>query len=168
MISPETAPEPRPPVQPTPFLEEEPDLGPLPDYVVDPEQPRRAAPVAVPDPTPAPTMQEPEIYEPPPPEPEDPLAGLGLKPVTEFPTLESHPDREATHPRRRSAAHQDVKAERRSEGEPGDEPEEVGWMQGLSNRLSAYSLDTEDDAPEPAKIEVEQPDEPGPDDPART
>jgi hypothetical protein len=31
----------------------------------------------------------------------------------------------------------------RSLGEPGDEGEEIGWMQGLSSRLSAYSLDSD-------------------------
>jgi hypothetical protein len=29
--------------------------------------------------------------------------------------------------------------------EPGDEVEEVDWMQGLSSRLSAYSLAGDDD-----------------------
>jgi hypothetical protein len=35
---------------------------------------------------------------------------------------------------------------KRSSHDPGDENDETGWMQGLSNRLSAYSLSEEDDA----------------------
>jgi hypothetical protein len=31
----------------------------------------------------------------------------------------------------------------RSADDPGDEPEDTGWMQGLSTRLSAYSLSEE-------------------------
>jgi hypothetical protein len=54
--------------------------------------------------------------------------------------------------------------ERPSENEPGDEAEEIGWMQGLSNRLSAYSLDAEPSASESstadddAEAEAEQDD----------
>jgi hypothetical protein len=134
---------PEPVVVPPEPEPEEPDLGPLPDYILDPDRPRPLEPV------PAPTLQQPEIYDPPAPEPEDPLAGLGLKPVTEFPTVESSPERSAPAGRRRlGAAPRSGKVERPSENEPGDEAEEIGWMQGLSNRLSAYSLDAEPSASE--------------------
>jgi acetyl-CoA synthetase/medium-chain acyl-CoA synthetase len=141
IVPPSSTPEPVVvPPEPEP---EEPDLGPLPDYILDPDRPRPLEPV------PAPTLQQPEIYEPPAPEPEDPLAGLGLKPVTEFPTVESSPERSAPAGRRRlGAAPRSGKVERPSENEPGDEAEEIGWMQGLSNRLSAYSLDAEPSASE--------------------
>ena len=33
----------------------------------------------------------------------------------------------------------------RSAPEPGEESQDVGWMEGLSSRLSAYSLDGDDE-----------------------
>jgi len=162
IVTPSAAPEATPvaPAEP----EEEPDLGPLPDFVVDPDHPRtlEAVPTA--------SAQQPEVYDPPPPDAEDPLAGLGLKPVTEFPKVESPAERSAPPGRRRPGGPlRDTKPDRRSEGEPGDEAEEIGWMQGLSNRLSAYSLDAE---PQPAESTDEpgdeHEDEPGPGGPERT
>jgi hypothetical protein len=92
------------------------------------------------------------VYTPPPPEREDPLAGLGLKPVTEFPQVESNPGRESPPGRRRHASGMVPGSTRSPEDvDPGDEGEEVGWMQGLSNRLSAYSLDADPETPEPAQ-----------------
>ncbi len=106
-------------------------------------------------------MQQPEIYDPPPPEAEDPLAGLGLKPVTEFPKVESTAERSAPPGRRRPGGPlRDTKPERPSEGEPGDEGEEIGWMQGLSNRLSAYSLDAEPEAPDSPAADEDEPEDP--------
>jgi hypothetical protein len=143
IVPPSSAPEPfvEPPAAPAP-LEEEPELGPLPDYVVDPDRPRPLEPVA---PTAsAPSTLEPEVYDPPPSEPENPLAGLGLKPVTEFPNVEQGTERSAPPGRRRPGGPlRSTNVDKPSEGEPGDEGEEIGWMQGLSNRLSAYSLDAE-------------------------
>ena len=47
----------------------------------------------------------------------------------------------------------------RSLGEPGDEAEEIGWMQGLSSRLSAYSLDSDpSEAGEPADDDADDSD----------
>jgi hypothetical protein len=86
------------------------------------------------------------------PEPETPLAGLGIRPITEFPRRETPPGEEPPARRRRTRVEQ-TPDRSRSLGDPGDEPEEVGWMQGLSSRLSAYSLGGElepaaDDEPE--------------------
>ena len=141
---------PVPPTEP----QDEPELGPLPDFVVDPDHPRTLEPVPT-------ASVEPEIYEPPPPEAEDPLAGLGLKPVTEFPKVESAGERSAPPGRRRPGGPlRDTKPDRPSEGEPGDEAEEIGWMQGLSNRLSAYSLDAEPEAPDSPSADEHEPEDP--------
>ena len=50
---------------------------------------------------------------------------------------------------------------RSREAEPGDESEEVSWMEGLSNRLSAYSLAGEEASPrsEPNDDESDDADE---------
>ena len=130
--------------QPEPEPDEEPDLGPLPEYVIDPE---RATPLEpVPSPPPARSPSRGRTFAPS--EPEDPLAGLGIKPRTEFPQADTGGQRE-TGERKRSSSPAAKPDTQRSLGEPGDEGEEVGWMQGLSSRLSAYSLDT--DPPEPGE-----------------
>jgi acetyl-CoA synthetase/medium-chain acyl-CoA synthetase len=160
VVDPADAPEPvappPPPARPL-ELEPEPDLGPLPDYVVDPERTTPLTPV----PTARHEPQEPEVYTPP--EREDPLAGLGLKPVTEFPEVESTPGRETPPGRRRHASGPVAPDSKRSldDVDPGDESEEVGWMQGLSNRLSAYSLET--GGPEAQPEQPEQPEAKGED-----
>lgn len=158
VVDPEQAPEPAVVPQPEPEPDEEPGLGPLPDYIVDPERP----PVL--EEVPAPTMRQPDPEPPAPPEPESPLAGLGLKPVTEFPRRESSAQRDTLPGGRRSTVGPDGRDDRdRSLGDPGDEPEEVGWMQGLSSRLSAYSLDTDSDPPEPEEAEEASENEGAPD-----
>ena len=125
-----------------PEAEEEEDLGPLPEYVVDPERPTPLETV----PAPPPVADVPAPAPPPPAEADDdPRAGLGITPVTEFPEVDTSAKREASGRRRltQPASKPDTQ---RSLGEPGDEGDEIGWMQGLSSRLSAYSLDTEPDA----------------------
>jgi hypothetical protein len=124
------------PPAPEPEPEEE-DLGPLPDYVVDPDRPTPLAPVPEP-PSPEPAFEAPAAAQ-----PESPLAGLGLKPVTEFPKRESSSEDDGPGGKRRSSRYADPRTREPSEGDPGDEAEEVGWMQGLSSRLSAYSLGAE-------------------------
>jgi hypothetical protein len=77
-------------------------------------------------------------------------AGIYFPPTTAFPIPrdDDGPAREKRAPRRRPAA--DVNKSKRSSApaEPGDEGAEAGWMAGLSNRLSAYSLADEDAEPE--------------------
>ena len=133
----EPSPEPAPVAfQAEPEPEEE-DLGPLPEYVIDPERPTPLEPV----PAPPPVAEAPAPAPPPAETDDDPRAGLGINPVTEFPQVDAA-KREASGRRRLSqpAAKPDTQ---RSLGEPGDDGEEIGWMQGLSSRLSAYSLDAE-------------------------
>jgi hypothetical protein len=125
--------------------------------VVDPDRPTPLeevpppSPVAeVPTPTPAPSGPA-ETDD-------DPRAGLGITPVTEFPQVDAGAKREASGRRRLSqpAAKPDTQ---RSLGEPGDEGEEIGWMQGLSSRLSAYSLDSDpSEAGEPADEDADDSD----------
>jgi hypothetical protein len=69
--------------------------------------------------------------------------------VTDFPSANdpSEPPK-LRRPSRRAAPASKAKPTREhSTGEPGDEPEEDTWMQGLSTRLSAYSLGEEDGTP---------------------
>jgi acetyl-CoA synthetase/medium-chain acyl-CoA synthetase len=158
VVDPEHVSDPALVLQHEPEPDEEPELGPLPDFVVDPERPE---PVL--EPVPAPTMRQPDPEPEPPapaPEPESPLAGLGLKPVTEFPRRESSPQRDTPPGSRRSGVGPDGRDDRdRSLGDPGDEPEEIGWMQGLSSRLSAYSLGSDEETPEANDDEVDEIDE---------
>jgi acetyl-CoA synthetase/medium-chain acyl-CoA synthetase len=142
-----------PPVAPLGLApdEDEEDLGPLPDFVIDPDDPDAAKRIAPP---------------PPPPEPEPILAPRAKSPVEEppaspalnFPSSAafSIPRRESNDsdptggrvPRPRLQAEPGSK---RPAGpvEPGDESTEVGWMDGLSNRLNAYGF-SEDEQDEPA------------------
>ena len=140
-----------PPVpKPEPEPEPEPDLGPLPDYIVDPSRPPEPTSTAPPDRksrgTPTPFLEvAPGAGSPPAP------ADLSFPPVTSFPAAREDTDpqnerkREATRTSRPRPKPAPGKPKRgRSTGEPGDEAEEVGWMEGLSNRLSAYSLAEEE------------------------
>ncbi|HJS49118.1 MAG TPA: AMP-binding protein, partial [Gaiellaceae bacterium] len=153
IIPPGTSPDPPPPV---PALglepEDEEDLGPLPDYVVDPSRP------------PEPPPREPEPVEPPP-MPTPPVeaagnpdagnsSGLNFPPAASFPDLRSEDgepgfgrDAQRTPRGRPAAGSAGSKRVRSREAEPGDESPEVGWMLGLSNRLSAYSLGDEEASP---------------------
>jgi medium-chain acyl-CoA synthetase len=144
----DSAPPPAPHVEPDP--EEEEDLGPLPDYVIDPSKPRPVRPVP---PPPAPEPRP--ILEARAPEPVDETtpsqaAGLYFPPVTAFPTPRGDRDEEARESRRSARPRPSAepgKSKRSTEpAEPGDEAIEAGWMDGLSNRLSAYSL-SEDETP---------------------
>jgi acetyl-CoA synthetase/medium-chain acyl-CoA synthetase len=135
---------------PQPEPEEEVDLGPLPDYVIDPNIPQEAR-----RPTPLPPAPEPKpILEPRRTEPvEEPARAAGLN----FPSASSIPiprpnsdgsgTRERRAPRQRPAADTSSSKHSTRPAEPGDEGAEVSWMQGLSNRLSAYSLSEDDDLP---------------------
>jgi hypothetical protein len=159
IIPPGTTPDPPPRPAPEPQPEAEEDLGPLPDYIVDPNRP------------PNPTLPEPEWAAPLPSEPAVPApkppvdaaekpdagnsSGLNFPPATSFPTLRSEEDGETEFgrdanrtPRGRPAAGSGrPKRPRSREAEPGDESDEVSWMAGLSNRLSAYSLAGEETSP---------------------
>jgi len=147
--SPDAAPAVAPAARVEPEPEEEEDLGPLPDFVIDPSNPRPAPP-----PPPAPEPQP--VFEARPVErkaEETPseAAGVYFPPVTAFPTPRTDPDDEEPRESRRTARPRpsaDVGKSKRSTepAEPGDEAGEVGWMAGLSNRLSAYSL-SEDETP---------------------
>ena len=107
--------------------------------MIDPERPTPLEAV----PAPPPVAEAPAPAAPPAAETDDdPRAGLGITPVTEFPQLDTGAKREASGRRRLSQAAPKPDTQR-SLGEPGDEGDEIGWMQGLSSRLSAYSLDTE-------------------------
>ena len=138
-----------------PEPEEDEELGPLPEYVVDPDRPTPLEAVPPPSPVaevPTPAPSSPVETD------DDPRAGLGITPVTEFPQVDAGAKREASVRRRLSqpAAKPDTQ---RSLGEPGDEGEEIGWMQGLSSRLSAYSLDSDpSEAAEPADDDVDDSD----------
>jgi acetyl-CoA synthetase/medium-chain acyl-CoA synthetase len=119
---PAAPPEPATPtIDPKSILVEPPPPGPLPDYIVVPETDRQT---------------EPETDAP-------DLAALGLPPVTI--NLERRDAPAPPAPKRPRAPSTPKKEDKRgksrqSDGEPGDEVEEVGWMEGLSTRLSAYSL----------------------------
>ncbi|HEU0246610.1 MAG TPA: AMP-binding protein [Gaiellaceae bacterium] len=152
IIPPGTTPDPPPP-PPAAEPEDEDDLGPLPDYVVDPSQsadPKLPEPEwTAPLPAPKPLVEaagKPDT---------DAATGLQFPSATSFPTPRSGEDGETEFgrdahksPRGRPAAGPGrSKRVRSREAEPGDESEEVSWMEGLSNRLSAYSLAGEEASP---------------------
>jgi hypothetical protein len=150
VVPPGATPDPHaPPLAPEP--EPEPDLGPLPDYVVDPNRPPEAMPPA-PERHPPPATSEPYFEVPSEPEPPASSSGLYFPPLTSFPAPRDEPDHDPEHKRdapkapRRRPAPDPGKSKRGKSGaaEPGDEAEEISWMEGLSNRLSAYSLAEED------------------------
>lgn len=148
---------PAPPAESALEAEEEEDLGPLPDFVIDPDLPPELRPEPPPKPvpvTPPPpaALQVPTSAKPEPTMSNASAAGIYFPPTTAFPIPrddnDDGPAREKRAPRRRPAA--DVNKSKRSSApaEPGDEGAEAGWMAGLSNRLSAYSLADEDAEPE--------------------
>ena len=149
VVPPEASPDSHAP-PPAPEPEPEPDLGPLPDYIVDPNRPQEPTPPA-PERTPA-AASKPFLEVSGEPEPETSSSGLYFPPVTAFPAPRDDPDddqerkRDAPKAPRRRPAPDPGKSKRGKSGaaEPGDEAEEVSWMEGLSNRLSAYSLAEED------------------------
>ena len=160
-----------PPTDPEP---EEEDLGPLPDYVIDPHAPRSAEPRVRPaepqDREPAtptfglaPSFGTPRAEPPSEPDPSS-STGLNFPAVASFQIPTNGPRSESdkperTTPRRRGAGPA-KSAKSRSQEEPGDEGVEAGWMEGLSNRLSAYSLAEEQEG----ATDAERVDEPNPDD----
>ena len=169
----EPSPEPEPPAEPEPtaasILDPEPDPGPLPDYIVDPEKPseRPVQPAPATEP-PSDTRSTPPSFiiepEPSAESPEPSLANLGLPPLTEFPGVNRERAPESgtrEEPERLPSAQSRPEPTKkrgrrgRSNGEPGDEPEAVDWMDGLSSRLSAYSLAQEDAAPDAEQDEAE-------------
>jgi acyl-coenzyme A synthetase/AMP-(fatty) acid ligase len=168
VVEPGTTPAEVPPPQPSALEpEEEEDLGPLPDYVIDPTLPpelRPAPPPPVP-PEPSPTPPQPPLRVPTSAKPDPTMsnaaaAGLYFPPVTAFPTPRDDEDepRPAKRPARRRPPTEAGKPKKSEAAEPGDEGHEVSWMAGLSNRLSAYSLN-EDEPATPAEHD-DAPDEP--------
>jgi len=155
VVDPKTTPTPvakAPP--PLSALEPEPDPGPLPDYVVDPERPREQI-QKKPLPRPAPLLGV-DAETSADPDPAVPsIVGLGLPPLAAFPTLvkdkaqdEEQDSERAPRPRRPRPAPAPPSSRKgrreRSAEDPGDEPEAVSWMDGLSSRLRAYSLADEE------------------------
>jgi acyl-coenzyme A synthetase/AMP-(fatty) acid ligase len=154
VVEPGSTPEPDPVVEqaPPPEPEEEVDLGPLPDYVIDPSLPPelRPAPPPRPEPDPpAPSLQVPTSLRPEPTKSNAEAAGLYFPPVTAFPIPrdDDGSPREAKKTSRRRPPTDAGKPKKSDVAEPGDEANEVSWMAGLSNRLSAYSLNEDEAAP---------------------
>ncbi|MFO7571559.1 MAG: AMP-binding protein [Gaiellaceae bacterium] len=130
----EVTPEPEPETEPEPE-----DLGPLPEYIVDPT--RRLEVVSetpAPETTPAPEPVVDSTLE------GHPLAGLARPQVSIPIPDDTEPAKKAgrrTHRRARPTPEPDSRRKRgRSTGEPGDEGLETGWMQRLSSRLDAYGI----------------------------
>jgi hypothetical protein len=153
VVEPDSTPAPAPaPVASAPVPEEEEeDLGPLPDFVIDPSLPPELRPAPPPKPVPVePTATAPPLKVPTSEKPEPTMsnaAGLYFPPTTAFPIPrdDDDPPRGAKRPPRPRPAAEPGKSKRSTEpAEPGDEANEVSWMAGLSNRLSAYSLSDED------------------------
>ena len=144
--------EPAPPPAPVESLfepEEEEDLGPLPDYVIDPANPQAPRPAPPPPAPPKPVFEAPRAKGKSEESPSE-AAGLYFPPVTAFPTPRADRDDDDSRdtrraPRPRPQAEPNTSKRSTEPAEPGDEGGEVGWMEGLSNRLSAYSL-SEDEA----------------------
>ena len=159
---------PAPPAESVLEAEEEEDLGPLPDFVIDPDLPPELRPEPPPNPvpvTPPPpaALQVPTSEKPEPTMSNASAAGIYFPPTTAFPIRrdddgDDGPVREKRAPRHRPAA--DLNEPKRSSepAEPGDEAAEAGWMAGLSNRLSAYSLADEGAEPE-GEPDAGEPDE---------
>ena len=124
--------------------EEEKDLGPLPDYVIDPNDPEAAVRKHVPPPPPEPVP----ILAPRPVEPEEPpvTPALNFPSAAAFTLPRADRDDDSHEPRipRLRPPVEPGKPKRSSNAaEPGDDGAEVSWMEGLSNRLSAYNLSDE-------------------------
>jgi acyl-coenzyme A synthetase/AMP-(fatty) acid ligase len=143
---------PSPPPSPTPSAleEEEEDLGPLPEYIVDPS--RRLEPVATVQPDPSPPASDPDAPQAPS-FPSVPVLDLGGIAGTRRDSEGAPPSHASSRPR--PASPPAAPKRRGSAAEPGDEAEETSWMKGLSSRLSAYSLEEEDqERVEPANEEA--------------
>jgi acyl-coenzyme A synthetase/AMP-(fatty) acid ligase len=125
------------------------DLGPLPEYIVDPDRRLEVvseAPAADASPPPAPApITSTEALAGSPLE-DHPLAGLA-RPQVSIPIPdddETPKSRPRSKGRARSAPTPEPRRKRgRSEGDPGDEGLETGWMQRLSSRLDAYGMSEE-------------------------
>jgi hypothetical protein len=150
-------------------LNPEPPRGPLPDFIVDPEEnpPENAEP-STPEVMPKLRLSAPEPPAAEPVSDAPSIENLALPPLTEYPSLPSldlgaasqadpaddETDADAEEPTerkarrgRRQAPEPSKRGKRdRSSGEPGDD-ETMDWA-GLSSRLSAYSLSSENLAPE--------------------
>jgi acyl-coenzyme A synthetase/AMP-(fatty) acid ligase len=130
--------------------EEEEDLGPLPDYVIDPTNPQVARPAPPPPaPEPKPVFEAPRAETKAGESPSE-AAGLYFPPVTAFPIPRADREDDDTResrraPRPRPPAELKKSKHSTEPAEPGDEGDEVSWMDGLSNRLSAYSLSEDDE-----------------------
>jgi len=158
-------PEPEAFVVPEPEPVYEPEPEPLreaePEPVHEPEPVVAAVPFAAPEPPPGQETDElPDFIVVPGRErpPEDTTSspdpsGLGFPPVTELILERDDNDRPAQRESERRPAEDDERRSGkdrrgRSSHEPGDDGEETGWMQGLSNRLSAYSLSEDASTPD--------------------
>jgi acetyl-CoA synthetase len=168
VVEPDSTPAP-PPVVETgthPDPEEEEDLGPLPDYVIDPSVPpelRPSRPAPPPPPVSAPELAlKPTVEDTPDPTKSADTVSTELN----FPSVtalsisrddDGAGDRKDRPPSSRRPGGADLGKAKRSStpAEPGDEMGEVSWMAGLSNRLSAYSLNEgEADADESSEDEA--------------
>ena len=128
--------------------------------MIDPSNPNAVRP----EPTPPPPEPQP-IFEAPravkePEETPSQTAGLYFPPTTAFPSPRvEREDDEARFgrraPRPRPSAEQKKSKRSTEPAEPGDEPIEASWMEGLSNRLSAYSL-SEDEQSSAADAEDDE------------
>jgi hypothetical protein len=160
VVEPGGAPEapPPPPVESALDPEEEEDLGPLPDFVIDPSLPPELRPAPPPPrpasvtPPPVPSLRVPTSAKPEATTSNASLAGIYFPPTTAFPVRRDD-DEAPTQRRQPSRPRPNAEPENNEAGkkkrstepaEPGDETTEVGWMAGLSGRLSAYSLADED------------------------
>jgi acyl-coenzyme A synthetase/AMP-(fatty) acid ligase len=181
MFEPLRPPEPEPEPEPEPVAETvfepsylpelvaEPEPEPEPELVAEPEPVAEVIPLVEPAPDPEPEDLPDYIVVPGSEQSQDGAGdespgtdpGLGFMPITELifasetekpaEESESKPKRERRATERRAGKD---RRRRSSSHEPGDENDETGWMQGLSNRLSAYSL--AEDGSEPAENEDEQ------------
>ena len=166
VVEPGSAPEPVPmPVESALMPEEEEDLGPLPDFVIDPSLPPELRPAPPPPPAPAPPAAAvPPLKVPTSEKPEPTMsnaAGVYFPPTTAFPIPRDNDDGDAPRggkraPRPRPAAELGNSKRSTEQAEPGDEGNEVGWMAGLSNRLSAYSL-SDDEAQGASEPDAHEP-----------
>ncbi len=131
--------------------------------MIDPTNPQpRPAPPPPPAPPPKPVFEAPAAKQDVKKETPSEAAGLYFPPVTAFPAPRA--DRDDDEPREsrrapRTRPPAEPKPSKRSTeaAEPGDEGSESNWMEGLSNRLSAYSL-SEDDAQKNAEPEEDEKD----------